>query len=489
METPAQHIAQFARTATRLDEPERARQAVALVASLDGVMGAACVTAEGVVEHTVGAAPHVEEAWSEEARAVRVPRLFTRQTTTTAVCAVPGTARVLAACGPTPLPVDTLLHLLSLANVLGDVALLASVGEALQFSEARAQAILDTTVDAIITIDETRTILSFNSAAEQIFGYAASEVIGQNVNLLMPEPYRSEHDAYVERYLLTGQRRIIGIGREVTGLRKDGSVFPMDLAVSEVEMPHRRIFTGIVRDISERRTLEQEVLRISDLERRRIGQDLHDGLGQMLTGIGLIAGGLARRARTEAPQMAEDVEEVVSLMREADAFARGLARGLVPVDIEQGGLVGALERMVNTVPRLFDVQCRLHVQGNYQIEDQTVAMHLYRIAQEAVSNAARHSHAERINVLLVLGDEQVRLRVRDDGAGLPPSLADDPHEGPRAGMGLRIMHYRARIIGASLDVSSSPGGGTTVLCTRRHDGHTPARSIEEQLRDLNTESS
>ncbi|HEY5564089.1 MAG TPA: PAS domain S-box protein, partial [Rhodothermia bacterium] len=160
---------------------------------------------------------------------------------------------------------------------------------ALRASEHRVRSILNTAVDAIITVNERGIIETFNRAAEQIFGYSESEVIGVNVSVLMPSPYREEHDTYMRNYLETGEAKIIGIGREVKGRRKEGSLFPLELAVSEVTIEGRRIFTGVIKDVSDRRRLEKEILRISEQEQQRIGQDLHDGLGQMLTGIGLLS--------------------------------------------------------------------------------------------------------------------------------------------------------------------------------------------------------
>lgn len=395
-----------------------------------------------------------------------------------------GALVVLRASGP--FTGEQQLHALSAASLAGGLIARVQAQDALSETEARSRAILETTVDAIITIDEAGTITSFNRAAERIFGYDAREVMGQNVRVLMPEPYHSDHDAYIERYLETGIPKIIGIGREVTGQRRDGTVFPMDLSVSEVLLREGRIFTGIVRDITDRRRLEQEVLRAGDLERRRIGQDLHDGLGQMLTGIGLIAGGLARRLANEAAPEADEVGEIASLVREADQYARGLARGLVPVELEMGGLVGALERLAESALRLFGIECRFERTGDLLVEDPTVAGHLYRIAQEAVSNAVRHGKAQHVAITLALGAEQVRLRIRDDGHGFNPEDASPLAADSRRGMGLRIMHYRARIIGASLDLHSTPGEGTTITCTILRGGETPARSLEEQLRDLST---
>ena len=132
--------------------------------------------------------------------------------------------------------------------------------QALRDSESRNRAILETVIDGIITIDEFGKIESMNPAAERLFGYAASELLGRNVKILMPEPYRGEHDGYLQNYRQTGIRKIIGIGREVVGQRKDGSTFPMDLAVSEVLLGERRLFTGIVRDITDRKAAERELL-------------------------------------------------------------------------------------------------------------------------------------------------------------------------------------------------------------------------------------
>ena len=122
--------------------------------------------------------------------------------------------------------------------------------------DARYRAIIDTAVDAIVVIDEAGNIESFNKSAERIFGYMADEVIGKNVRLLMPEPYRTEHDGYLDHYRTTGQRRIIGIGREVVGQRKDGSTFPLDLSIAEWRAGERRYFTGIMRDVTERKQAE-----------------------------------------------------------------------------------------------------------------------------------------------------------------------------------------------------------------------------------------
>jgi two-component system sensor kinase FixL len=145
-------------------------------------------------------------------------------------------------------------------GIVRDITERKRAENALLDSEARTRAVLAAAVDAIITIDEHGLIESMNPASERLFGYTADEMTGRNVNLLMPAPYKGEHDGYLRNYLTTGERKIIGIGREVVGLRKDGTTFPMDLAVSEVQLEGRRLFTGIVRDITERKTAENALL-------------------------------------------------------------------------------------------------------------------------------------------------------------------------------------------------------------------------------------
>ena len=359
---------------------------------------------------------------------------------------------------------------------------------ALVESQARAHAVFETTVDGVITIDARGRIESFNAGAQRIFEYAADEVVGRNVSILMPDPYHSEHDGYMESYRETGERRIIGIGREVVGRRKSGATFPLDLAVSEVPLPSGdRIFTGLVRDISERRVLEREVLRIAEAERRRIGQDLHDGLGQQLTAIGLFLRGLARQLDADGSAAAEDARRLVGLVDDADAQARSLARSLVPVELEQNGLEAALGRLAERAATLYGVPVAAETTGSGPAEASALtpdaASNLFWIAQEAISNAAQHGEAGRIAVRLVRGSGQLRLRVEDDGVGfelavrrsgaLEPSadravgrsVSAPARPDDHRGMGLRIMHYRAHLAGGALEIRPGAEGGTVVTCT------------------------
>lgn len=334
------------------------------------------------------------------------------------------------------------------------------IEQKLRESEARARSILRTTVDAIITIDEKGTIRTFNRAAENLFQFQASEVIGKNVKVLMPQPYRREHDDYMENYHTTGHRKIIGIGRDVTGKRKDGSTFPMYLAVSEVNVNGQRIYTGIIRDITEQRRLEQEVLRISEHERHRIGQDLHDGLGQMLTGITLINKNIVQSLKEENHPLAADVDEITSLVKEADEFARSLSRGLIPVEFDNQGLNAALERLVQNAERLFNIKCKLSSTENIAFGDTTSLIHLFRIAQEATSNAVKHGNATEVHISLKADKEKMILKIDDNGTGFSADWDK------QKGLGVRIMSFRARLVGANVDIADSTElGGASIIVT------------------------
>jgi two-component system sensor kinase FixL len=153
---------------------------------------------------------------------------------------------------------------------------------ALPDHEALLQAIVETSPDGLITIDERGLVESFNPAAERMFGYGAQEVIGQNIKLLMPSPYREEHDAHIARYLRTGEKRIIGIGREVLGQRKDGTSFPLELAVGEVHAEGRRIFAGFVRDVSARRVAEE---RLRELQAELVHVSRLSAMGEMASAL------------------------------------------------------------------------------------------------------------------------------------------------------------------------------------------------------------
>ena len=206
--------------------------------------------------------------------------------------------------------------------------------------------------------------------------------------------------------------------------------------------------------------LEHEIIGISEREQRRIGQDLHDGLCQFLAGIGCAAASLkGDLAKMKLHAEAKVAEELATLLQDAVVQTRNLARGLVPVKMEEVGLASALEELTVSITRLTGTQCSFASSGSPIPLDDSAAMHLYRIAQEATSNAMKHGKAQRIVVSLGGGAWGGTLRIEDDGVGISKT------SNTSRGMGLNIMQYRARLSGGELQVESPPAGGTIVTCT------------------------
>ncbi len=236
------------------------------------------------------------------------------------------------------------------------------------------------------------------------------------------------------------------------------------------------IFFG--RDISVRRGLERWLLTISDQEQQRIGADLHDGLGQQLTGLSCLAVALRDRLAKLHPAEAPQAELISRLANDAVAQSRALARGLCPVQLENAGLLVALEELAAQAQTLHGIKCRFEVKGPPPACDHLTSLHLYRITQEAIHNAVRHGQARHVRVTLSSRRHQHRLTITDDGSGFDPAA-----HGRAPGSGLRLMNYRATIIGGELSLESNPGGGARVTChfttfahphETNHSGNVPA---------------
>jgi PAS domain S-box-containing protein len=344
----------------------------------------------------------------------------------------------------------------ALSGVAIDITERKLAEQALQDREERLQSILDTAMDAIVTIDHRGIIQSVNAAAERMFGYTAAEMIGQRVNMLMPEPHQEAHDRYIARYLLTGEKRILGTSREIDARRKDGTLVPTELAVSEIE--HLRLFTGIHRDLTERKQLEREVVETASREQRRIGQDLHDSVAQELTALNLLAKDLAETLGTDPRKATQLAGQITQGLQRCQLELRAVLRGLVPVAVDSGGLMAALADLAGRTQEEGKVKCVFDCAELVALADNLTATHVYLIAQEAVHNAIRHAQAHEVRIRLT-ADVDLVLSVQDDGVGMP---VDSEEKG---GLGLRIMRNRAAIIGARLTIEAAVPKGTVVSCT------------------------
>jgi PAS domain S-box-containing protein len=353
-------------------------------------------------------------------------------------------------------------NVVSASVIARDVSERRRAEQVLRDREERLRAILDTAADAIVTIDQRGIIQSVNAAAERMFGYAATEMLGQNVKMLMPSPHREAHDGYLARYLQTGEKHIIGIGREVEARRKDGSIFPVDLAVSESE--HLKLFTGILRDLTQRKQLEREVMEIASLQQRRTGQDLHDSVAQELTALTLLARDLADTLRSDPAEAAQLVERMDQGLQRCQQELRAVLRGLLPVAVDSEGLMAALADLADRTQREAKVTCTFDCPEPVSLADNLTATHLYLIDQEAVHNALKHGRPRNIRISL-RSNHVLVLRVQDDGTGMPA------RPGASGGLGLRIMRNRAAIIGATLTIEPAEPTGTVVTCVLARKSH------------------
>ncbi len=211
-------------------------------------------------------------------------------------------------------------------------------------------------------------------------------------------------------------------------------------------------------EMQEKAKMQEEILQISEREQKRIGRDLHDGVAQQLAAVSLMCRSVWQSLKDSNPQEAEAVLQILKLSQKALQEARDTARSSYPIELETLGLLGGLEELAASTGRVFNLDCRLQCDQPLDLWDEEACVHLYRIAQEAVHNAVRHGKARNIRIRIALSDDHVVLAVTDDGDGLPENYSATP------GMGLRIMDYRAKMLGGSLTLESMKPGGTTVVC-------------------------
>lgn len=361
-----------------------------------------------------------------------------------------------------------------------DIANRKGVENELRQAEERMRSVVDHVVDGIITIDEHCNIESFNPAAEKLFGYLHGEVIGRNVNLLMPEPYHSQHDGYLHSYLTTGRAQIIGIGREVVGRRKDGSEFPMELAVSTFHIASQRFFTGIVRDITERRRLEdqlrQRVEELAVADRRKddflamLAHELRNPLAPIRAGLEVmkLAEGDLHTVRTVQSTMERQLQQLITLvddLLDVSRITRGKLqlrkRGVSVAEVVQSAVEASqtfieeaghkLKVVVPEHPILIEVdQCRLA-----------------QVLSNLLNNAARYTPpGGQIWLAAERQGSDVLLTVRDTGIGIPADMQcrvfqmfaqlDHPPEMEHTGLGigLALVKSLVEMHGGRIEVQS-----------------------------------
>jgi hypothetical protein len=319
-------------------------------------------------------------------------------------------------------------------------------------------ALVESSEDAIIGKTLEGYVTSWNRGAQNIFGYAQAEMVGKHISVLIPEDRMGEEPVIQEKI-----RRGESLDHyETVRRRKDGQLIDVSVTISPIRDADGAVIgaSKLARDITSRKQLEREILEVSDREQRRIGHDLHDGLCQHLAGIEMLSQVLEKKLAPKFKDGAARAGNIARLVRDAIVQTRSLARGLSPVTLESEGLASALHEHAMNMERIFGIHCRFDYDSQVSVPNHAMATHLFRLAQEAVSNAVKHGKATEISIHLKADPGWIYLGVSDNGTGFAPDKV-----APSQGMGLRIMKFRAGVIGGTLTFERNAQGGVLVLCS------------------------
>jgi len=318
----------------------------------------------------------------------------------------------------------------------------------LHASEARYRELAETCPDAVLVHRGGRIVYANRSAAQLLLLQDASILVGQRLERFV--------DSRCRRDLLAHRTGVLAARLH----RSDGASVYVEIAASQSPMDGRLMTLMVCRDMTERLTLEQELLDVSSREQAHLAHDLHDGLGQQLTGIALFIRGLGNQIVRELPAHAADFKRINALVSQSIEDTRRLASGMSPIGVERAGLMGALTALSAHAREVYGLQVLLEIDPLLlSAVESRAASHLYRIVQEAMSNVARHAHATQLKIAVRMTASELNLTIADDGIGLADRPAGSESE---VGLGLRIMRYRAQRIGGSLRIERCSPRGTAI---------------------------
>lgn len=350
---------------------------------------------------------------------------------------------------------------------------------ALQANEMRTRAIVESALDAVVTMDERGVITGWNSQAAAMFGYEESEISGRLLSdTILPQRYREAHSTGLQRYLSSGHGPILNQRVELSGLHKDGHEFPIELSVTALTIEGRKVFSAFLRDISERkqaeralkeayeqlRDLTRRLTEAEEVERKRLARELHDEFGQALTGLKFDVAWLTKELSRPAKRTgAADIKsKAIGMSQAIDGLiqsVRATAASLRPGVLDDLGLVAALEWLATSFHERTRVPCDLTIDASIRDLPVEVALAttVFRAAQELVTNVMRHAHASKAGMRLTMQEGQLVLTVYDDGRGLRP---EQWREG--RSLGLRGLHERVKLVGGAVKIVSAPNQGTEI---------------------------
>ncbi len=356
--------------------------------------------------------------------------------------------------------------------ILRDITERISGETRLSRSEARLRGILDSAMDAIITVDATQHVVLFNAAAEAMFGCPRDEAIGAPLARFIPARFRDVHVDHVRRFGESGTAsRRMGTQRIVTGLRRNGEEFPIDAAISQLSEHDEKFYTVILRDVTERVRADEALRRskkeLQELgaaahvarehEKSRIARELHDELGQSLTALQMDVAWCKEKMLPEQQAFAGKLDRMQAMLDATVAATRRIAADLRPLMLDDLGLVPAIEWLVEDFSQRSGVACELAVSDSDLVLPDMHATAVFRIIQESLTNVTRHARASRVEVSIAQTDSVLTVKVRDNGTGFSVEAPRKPNS-----YGLLGLRERAALLGGEATISSAPGEGTQV---------------------------